>query len=415
MEAGRTLGGVVWVISPDDRRLAKPLSVSLKRKDMEEGAEAEGGEEAEEEEVEDEEEDEPISWSLCDEEEVEVLEELTEEQFESGDDPTKATVCFTTEIKLEQVAVWLTPSLGSKCLMVISRSQWPSIPAGTTTEIELMLTTESEDECDGTIHIRDNSGDTNRTWPDVLGVELYDDDGVAEEEVAPDEVVSGASFSSGAVAPGQLVSIFGLGLGNSPESFDVNDDGTIDGTLGGTMVLFDGIPAPLLSVFAGQVNTIVPAAVSGDDVELRVLNGGQQSVPFPVPVRPAAPALFVLSQLGKGQAAALNRDGTVNSVTNPAARGEVIQMFGTGGGETDPVLPDGTIVGSVIPTLVSPVTVIIGGLESDVLFAGSPPGLVYGVTQFNVLIPDNSNRGPRKVTITVGDEESSGDVIIWVM
>ena len=90
-------------------------------------------------------------------------------------------------------------------------------------------------------------------------------------------------------------------------------------------------------------------------------------------------------------------------------------MFGTGGGETDPVLPDGTIVGSVIPTLVSPVTVIIGGLESDVLFAGSPPGLVYGVTQFNVLIPDNSNRGPRKVTITVGDEESSGDVIIWVM
>ena len=63
-------------------------------------------------------------------------------------------------------------------------------------------------------------------------------------------VVNGASFLSGLLAPGELISIFGSGLGPSqPVGLQTTPDGRyVTTSLGGTRVLFDGTPAALTYV-----------------------------------------------------------------------------------------------------------------------------------------------------------------------
>ena len=305
------------------------------------------------------------------------LEELTEDQFDGAG---KATVEFCSTDALDAVNVRLTPSLG-KCLMLTDPTSFPiAVAADECVALMFMLTKPAEEftsSCGGTVHVR-NDGSPPKTFAEPLSVNLFDD--VEAEEVVPSAIVNGASFVSGPVAPGQIVSIFGLGLGPQEQAvFSVNEDGLIVEDLGGTLVLFDGIPAPLLSSYRGQINTIAPMAVAGNDVELRVIHLGKQSAPFPVPVGPAAPALFTLNGMGIGQAAAINTDGSLNGPSNAARRGTVIQLFGTGGGPTISVLGDGEIAGSAALQLAASVTVLIDGIEADVLFAGVPSGLVNGV------------------------------------
>jgi len=69
-------------------------------------------------------------------------------------------------------------------------------------------------------------------------------------------VVNAASFTPGPVAPGELVSIFGLDLGPaagvSTPGFGAN--GLLPTTLADVQVTFDGVPAPLVFVSANQIN-----------------------------------------------------------------------------------------------------------------------------------------------------------------
>ena len=60
-----------------------------------------------------------------------------------------------------------------------------------------------------------------------------------------------------------------------------------------------------------------------------------------MPVTPASPSIFTLTQSGKGQGAILNYDAerkgySVNGTSNGAARGSVVVLFATGAGQTNP-------------------------------------------------------------------------------
>jgi len=71
-------------------------------------------------------------------------------------------------------------------------------------------------------------------------------------------------FPLGTVAPGEIVSIFGAGLGPDQPvtaNFRLGDFGTWPTTMGGTQVLFDGVPAPMLYASANQINAVVPYEV----------------------------------------------------------------------------------------------------------------------------------------------------------
>lgn len=103
---------------------------------------------------------------------------------------------------------------------------------------------------------------------------------------------------------------------------------------------------------------------------------------------------------GSLQAAALNRDNSSNSATNPAERGSVVQLWATGAGATIPALPDGTMApANASSTLVHPIQVYIGGALADVLYAGAAPGLPAGVVQINVRVPQAIPQGETYVAI----------------
>ncbi|MGA3073465.1 MAG: hypothetical protein ABSG56_07220 [Bryobacteraceae bacterium] len=221
-------------------------------------------------------------------------------------------------------------------------------------------------------------------------------------------VVSAASFTSSAMAPGELISIFGNGIGPAvPVGLQVDSSGKVANSLAGLTVSFDGNPAPLLYVAAGQINAIVPFAVAGESTTLmRVSASGGAAFTVTLPVSTAAPAIFATSAAGQG--AILNADLSVNAAGNPAARGSWIAIYATGAGLLSPAVADGAIVSATnLPLSVAPVAVTIGGQAATVNYQGAAPGLVAGVMQINAQVPPSVTPGTA-VPVTIGVGGTAG-------
>ena len=207
-------------------------------------------------------------------------------------------------------------------------------------------------------------------------------------------VVDAASFLSRPLAPGQLATVFGSGIG--PEelvTFSTPLVGIIYNHLAGVRVLFDGLPAPILYALHNQVGTVVPYGVAGrSDTRVKIDYNGLASEEFTLPLTEHAPGIFTAAGTGSGQAAVFNADSntgalTLNAESNPAAKGSVIVLYATGEGTTNPPVVDGRISTEPSASRDSSLTVEIGGVEAEVLYAGAAPGLVAGVMQINIKIP----------------------------
>ena len=83
--------------------------------------------------------------------------------------------------------------------------------------------------------------------------------------------------------------------------------------------------------------------------------------------------IFSSDNSGRGQAAALNENGTVNSESNPSLQTGVLVFYATGKGQTRPAGQDGGIVVTGIRVPVPPVAVNVGGVPVEVLYAGPAP------------------------------------------
>jgi uncharacterized protein (TIGR03437 family) len=227
-------------------------------------------------------------------------------------------------------------------------------------------------------------------------------------------VLNGASQTVRTIAPGEFLTIFGQGLGPFiPSSLVVGPDGKVATTLSGVEVSIGGLLAPLLYVSPTQVNAIVPYEVSGDSASISVSYGGATIPAGSYPVATAMPGVFTAGSLGIGQGAVLNQDGSVNSAANPAARGSTVQIFGTGGGTTQP----GSVTGSIVANglnLAAPVAVSIGGASAMVTYAGSAPGEVAGLMQVNAAVPTGIPTGSAPLIVSVGGTPSQGNVTISV-
>ena len=229
-------------------------------------------------------------------------------------------------------------------------------------------------------------------------------------------VVSAASFTSSAIAPGELITIFGNSIGPSvPLGLVLESPGKVATSVGGLTVGFDGNLAPLLYAAAGQINAVVPFVVAGQSTTLmRVSAHGGATFPATLPVSTAAPAMFVISASGQG--AILNGDLSVNSPAHPAARGSSISIYATGAGLLSPSVADGTIVSATnLPLSVAPMSVTIGGQPAPVGYQGAAPGLVAGVMQINAQVPAGVTPGPAvPVTISVGGTAGLNTVTVAV-
>jgi uncharacterized protein (TIGR03437 family) len=230
----------------------------------------------------------------------------------------------------------------------------------------------------------------------------------------PEGVLNAANLLSGPVAPGEIITLIGAGIGPASSHETVGSPSST--VLFGTNVLFDGTPAPLLHAEPNQINAIVPYGVFGQTTtELQVTSQGQAIVRLPLSVVTAVPAIFTLDSSGVGPGAILNQDSTVNSSSNPADKGSVISLFATGAGQTNPPSIDGQIAGAALPIPLLPVSVQIGGLDVQVLYAGAAPGIIAGVIQVNCVIPADAPSGPAvPVVLYVGPTRTQAGVTLAI-
>jgi uncharacterized protein (TIGR03437 family) len=229
-------------------------------------------------------------------------------------------------------------------------------------------------------------------------------------------VTNSASGALGAVAPGELIAIYGNGLGPATGvPFVVNPTtGGVDTTLGGTRVLFGAVAAPITYASATQVNAIVPYEMAGQSQAVLAVQSISGTATQTVQIAGAAPGIFTQTATGSGQAAALNQDYSINGPTTPAAKGSYVTIYFTGGGQTDPVGVTGSVVGAVLKWLTQPVTVTVGNQPVTAQFYGAAPTYVDGLNQLNILLPANTPSGAQPVVLTVGGASSPATATIYV-
>jgi uncharacterized protein (TIGR03437 family) len=235
---------------------------------------------------------------------------------------------------------------------------------------------------------------------------LLSDAGSSGNPVQVTAVANGASLLVDAISPGEVVTIFGANMGPvKMNSLQLDDAGHATTVLADTQVLFDGIPAPILYTSSAEVVAVAPFGTTGPTTQVQVAYRGQLSAPITVPVALATPAIFAQDGTGGGPGAILNADGSLNSYDKPATRGSVIAMFATGFGQTNPLGEDGKVTGGqALQAPVLSVTVLIDGQPAEIVYAGAAPGMLQGVVQVNVRIPDTVKPFYGvPVTLKVGD------------
>lgn len=183
-----------------------------------------------------------------------------------------------------------------------------------------------------------------------------------------------ASFAlNTGLVPGELVSLFGFDLGGSPQNVQVS---------------FDGVPAAVLYAGPNQINVQVPFEFSqylspGPQIQVVLPSG---SITLKPVASAESPGIFTTDGV---HAAALNQDGSVNSTSNPSARGSIVTLFGTGAVWPSGI-QDGAVAASAVPLdqeqnrleVVDPL-----GTPASILYFGTAPTLIFGVFQVNVQLP----------------------------
>jgi uncharacterized protein (TIGR03437 family) len=122
-----------------------------------------------------------------------------------------------------------------------------------------------------------------------------------------------------------------------------------------------------------------------------------------VQVTASAPGIFAYA--GNSQAVVVNEDGSFNSDTNPAARGEVVTLYATGEGQTSPAGVTGKLpLPGKWPAPAGNVAVTFGGIAGEVQFKGVTTA---GVLQVNVKAPATAPAGSAvPLVLTVGGASS---------
>jgi uncharacterized protein (TIGR03437 family) len=199
-------------------------------------------------------------------------------------------------------------------------------------------------------------------------------------------VVNAASYAgSSPVAPGSLIAIFGANLtgGMAGQSSTI----PLPVQVNNTQVLVAGHALPLRYASDAQINAQVPFDLPVNvPSQLVVQTGDALSIPEPLLVAPAQPAIFTTDYSGQGQGVIVN--GMTNQLADsnaPVTAGDTLVIYCTGLGAVNPPVVLGAAATGPTPTVV-PVTATIGGMAAAVSYAGLTPGFP-GLYQVNTVVP----------------------------
>jgi len=212
-------------------------------------------------------------------------------------------------------------------------------------------------------------------------------------------VANAASYDSAGISGGEIVSLFGNGLGPAAGTQPESVSNGYPKQLAGVQVTFNGIASPLMYVQNGQINAIAPWALqAGQNANVCVVYNGASTNCITRPVLNAHPGVFTLDGV---HAAALNHDGSFNSASNPAPVGSIVSVFATGLGPISPAQPDGSFIGVPLPVNTLPdyvywleSTFLIGEVAATttVGYAGPAPFEVAGMSQINFVAQNTTQQ-----------------------
>jgi uncharacterized protein (TIGR03437 family) len=215
------------------------------------------------------------------------------------------------------------------------------------------------------------------------------------------------------LAPGAIASLFAFGGTQFVQTAaNFNNVLPVPTTVGGVQVLLNGQASPIFAVTPSQINLVVPSsAPTVGSVQVQVVQPSTGLIlgSGNVNMNTVAPAMFTVSQTGIGQIAARNHiDGSVNSSSDPVARGQYIELYGTGQGVVHGGPPDGQLPTGTVSTPTNP-QVFIGGIQvpaANVEFSGLAPCCV-GLWQVNVLIPESTAPGAQVSLLVIYENYNS--------
>jgi uncharacterized protein (TIGR03437 family) len=217
--------------------------------------------------------------------------------------------------------------------------------------------------------------------------------------ISPAGVVNAASLApvGSPVAPGEYVSLFGVGLAAAQAQAS---GFPIPTTLGGVQVAVTAsngtFLAPLNFVSANQINLLVPFEVTGSTAAFQLKPvSGTASNSVTLPLAATAQGIFTQASSGGGAGVFLHANFSAITGANPAARGETILVFMTGLGAVSPTVADGAAgpPGPNTANVQASMNVFIDNTNCTVNYKGLAPGFA-GLYQLNVVVPATATQGP---------------------
>jgi uncharacterized protein (TIGR03437 family) len=238
--------------------------------------------------------------------------------------------------------------------------------------------------------------------------------GLVPPAIKPGGVVSAASYAANApIPPGGMVSIFGSGLAQGTDS---SKKLPLEMQLSGTLATLGGKTMPLLFTSDGQVNAMVPFGLPvNTQHQMVVRRGDTYTVPEPVTVAAAGPAIFSKDMTGKGQGLIVSSSSGKYAEPGTATKtGDVLVIYCTGLGDVTPPVETGAATPvSPLSWAANGVKVTIGGVEAKVWFAGLVPNYA-GFYQVNAEVPPGVAPGNQVPVVLTVAGQSSAPVTIAV-
>jgi uncharacterized protein (TIGR03437 family) len=235
--------------------------------------------------------------------------------------------------------------------------------------------------------------------------------------IAANGVINGASFQPG-IAANSWGTIQGINLSSTTDTWaNAIVNGKLPTTLGGVTVTVGGKPAYLYYISPGQINFLAPDNGSGQ-VQVVVTNSLGTSQAFTVASSQYGPAFF--SWPGNQVVATRQdyslavKDGTFSAPTTAAKPGDVLILWGTGFGPTNPGAPTGVqIPGDQTYLTAAPPVVTINNVPATVYGAALAPGFA-GLYQVAIQVPVSMSDGDWPIVASIGGAQSASGMVVAV-
>jgi uncharacterized protein (TIGR03437 family) len=230
-------------------------------------------------------------------------------------------------------------------------------------------------------------------------------------------IVNASDFSPGPFAPNSALTIFGsnLAFGTAGLTQQNIASGSLPFQLASVSVYIDNIYVPLLYVSPGQINLLIPPNEIAGDVPLRVVRQGLTGPTVTITLVNAAPALFP-SPDNFALAQDYNANYAVVTAAVPAQPGDLIVLYATGLGATQPLAVLGEIPENAgLISAFSSLQVLLNGIAIDpktMFYAGQTPGFA-GLYQVNFFLPGNCPPNPR-IQLAIGQQVSAPGIMLAV-